>query len=107
MRVLLDRFGGSEKRGFAADAIAEDAAVVHLLEINAVERILDHVILDRGVMAGDEDGRVIVGEAQTRAGNAQSAQGDMIGRDGDDVAGSVAANFGARLAEETGAVCRS
>ena len=71
----------------------ENLRARNFFEINAVERIGDDAVLDRGAIAGDENGRVVVRQLQSGAGDAQSAQRDVIGRDRDDFANAVAANL--------------
>ena len=84
--AFFDRLGGSGEGRFSLNVVVENLRAGNFLEINAVERIGDDVILDRGAIAGDENGRVIIRQLQAGAGDAQSAQCDVVRSDRDDVA---------------------
>ncbi len=71
--AFLDRLIRDRQRRPAGDAIADDARVLDLLQINAVERVGDVVVLDHGVVAGDENGRVVIEKIEAGAGDAESA----------------------------------
>src|SRR5438105_1494542 len=65
-----------------------------------MEGIGDDVALDPGAIARDENGGVVIGEAQAGASDAQSGQRHVIGRDGDRVTVAVASDLRAFFTDE-------
>ncbi len=85
---------------FALDAVVEKARSGDFLQVNAVQGVGDNILLDRRAIAGHEDSRVVIEEIQTRASDAQAAEGDVIGGDRDDLAHAGTANFRAGIAHQ-------
>ena len=65
-----------------------------------MERVGDVVVFDRrALLPVTKDGRIVFHKIEAGAGDAKSADGDVVGRDVDGFALTVAANFGAVVAE--------
>ena len=104
LRGLADSFfNGLAGRGqscLAFDAIIQDLRAGNFLQVNSVQGIIDEAVFDSRAVAGDKNGGVVIGKAQSGSGHAQALDRNVSGTDGDHAPVSISANDRAFLARQ-------